>query len=281
MFGLVTASLEELTAPQRERYREVYCGICRGIGCQDGQLCRLGLSYDMVFLAMVLMSLYEPEETRSAGRCVRHPLKKQSRTDNEYVRYAARMNVALACYNARDDWEDDRKWSARLMEKIFGKNEEEIFDAYPAQCEAVCRSLQELSRLERENCPNPDEPANAFGELLGALMVVREDQWTECLWQMGFCLGRFIYLADAAMDYRDDVKKGKYNPFAAMGCGEDFDRWEQYLVLSMAGCTDAYERLPLVQDKEILDNILYSGVWLNYRAKQKRSGKENHNGGSL
>ena len=116
---------------------------------------------------------------------------------------------------------------------------------------------------------------------MAELLVAHEDRWAEDLRQMGFYLGRFIYLADAAIDYRRDVKNNKYNPFAAMGCGEDFDRWEQYLVLAMAGCTDAYERLPLVEDKGILDNILYSGIWHSYRRMHRQSGKENQDGGSL
>ena len=40
-------------------------------------------------------------------------------------------------------------------------------------------------------------------------------------------------------------------------------------MLAMGRCTDSFERLPLVQDKAILDNILYSGVWMNYRRKRK------------
>ena len=40
----------------------------------------------------------------------------------------------------------------------------------------------------------------------------------------------------------------------------------------MGRCTAAFEKLPLVQDKPLLDNILYSGVWINKRGK-----KENHN----
>ena len=281
MFGLVAASLTELTQEEKDRYQAVYCGICRKIGKQDGQLCRLGLSYDMAFLALTLMSLYEPEEERNQNICVRHPGKKQGWLDNEYIRYAARMNVALACYNARDDWQDEKSLSALALSKVFGKNEDKIAEEYPRQCAAIADSIRELSTLEMANCPNPDEPANAFGKLLAELMVYREDQWAPYLRQMGYCLGRFIYLADAAMDFKQDKQKGKYNPFLALGGEEDFERWEQYLVLAMAGCTDAYERLPLVQDKRLLDNILYSGVWLNYRAKQKQSRKENQDGGSL
>ena len=278
MFGFVTASLEELSGEQKDRYQAVYCGICRCIRDTDGQLCRLGLSYDMAFLALLLMSLYEPEEKNGRGRCIAHPGKRRPWTDNEYIRYAARMNVALAANKARDDWSDDGKRAAWLMAKVFGRHEDEITARYPRQCTAIAECIRELSALERAGCPNPDEPANCFGRLMAELMVVHEDRWAEELRQMGFYLGRFIYLADAAIDYRRDVKNGKYNPFAAAGHGEDFQKWEQYLVLAMAGCTDAYERLPLVEDKGILDNILYSGVWLSYRRMRRERGKENRDG---
>ena len=54
-----------------------------------------------------------------------------------------------------------------------------------------------------------------------------------------------------------------------MGMEENWNTWEQYLVLAMGRCTDGYERLPLVQDKGLLDNILYSGIWLEYRRRQR------------
>ena len=124
-------------------------------------------------------------------------------------------------------------------------------------------------RLEKENCPNPDEPASCFGELMAQLLVYREDMWAKDLGQMGFSLGRFIYLLDAAADYDKDKRKGKYNPYLAMGMERDEKRWEEYLVLAMGRCAERYEKLPLVQDKALLDNILYSGVWVNYRGKRK------------
>ena len=105
-------------------------------------------------------------------------------------------------------------------------------------------------------------------------MVHQEDLWADDLRQLGHNLGRFIYLADAAMDYRADRKHNKYNPYLAMGTGEDWSRWEEYLVLAMGRCTAAFERLPLVQDKDILDNILYSGVWTELRRRQRQSAQE-------
>ena len=269
MFGYVTASLRELTKEQQRRYSAVYCGICRRIREQSGQLSRLGLSYDMAFLALLLMSLYEPEEDSGKNSCALHPITRRDWLDNDYIRYAADMNVALAYYNCLDDWQDDGKRTAKWMAQAYEPHLPDIESRWPRQCQAIKRSIDELSALEKENCPNPDQPAGAFGELMGELLVVREDWWAPILRKMGNALGRFIYLLDAELDYDKDKRRGKYNPFLARGEEKNWAQWEDYLVLTMGRCTAEFEKLPLVQDKALLDNILYSGVWINYRGKRK------------
>ena len=270
MFGYVQANIRELTKVQRTRYQSVYCGVCRQIRERSGQVARLGLSYDMAFLALLLMSLYEPEETSGKRLCPVHPVKPRPWVDNEYIRYAADMNVALGYYNALDDYEDEHRPGAKTMLQVFGKQLDRIKTEYPRQCVAIESCIAQLSRLETENCPNPDEPAGCFGKLMAELLVYQEDLWAPTLRKMGMALGRFIYLADAANDYIKDKKKGQYNPFLAMGMAADPAAWEQYLELAMGRCADHFERLPLVQDKDILDNILYSGVWLEYRRRSKK-----------
>lgn len=270
MFGYIEANIKALSDAELARYRGCYCGLCRSLKARHGQLSRITLTFDMTFLVMLLSSMYEPEETSGEGRCFVHPAKKRFYWQNRFSDYAADMNVALAYYNAQDDWEDDGKYSARMMMGVFGKNYEQIAQTYPRQCAAIESCIRRLSKLEKENCPNPDEPANCFGQLMGEILVYREDLWAPILRDIGRQLGRFIYLADAARDYRTDEKKKKYNPYIAMGSGEDWPRWEEYLVLAMSGCTREFEKLPLVQDKDLLDNILYSGVWVNLRRKEKK-----------
>lgn len=284
MFGFVTASTKELSQQEQQRYREVYCGICRQIQLRSSQFSRVALSYDMVFLALLHMSLYEPEETTGTQRCVRHPICPHPWVDNSVIEYCADMNVALAYYNFADDCEDEGSLSARFLANRFGKRLDAIAARWPRQCAAMDSCIRRLRELENRQCANPDEPAQCFGELMGELLVYREDLWAPTLRQMGQALGRFIYLTDAAVDYHRDEKRHKYNPFLAMGAGEDWTRWEEYLVLTMARCTASFEKLPLVQDKSLLDNILYSGVWCQFRAAQHRRTKgreESHDGRSL
>ena len=235
MFGYVTASWKELTAEEQKRYGAVYCGICREIRQRSTGIGRICLSYDMAFLALLLMSLYEPEEESGKKACRLHSVKPRPWVDNEYIRYAADMNVALGYYNCLDDWQDDGKRSAKFMADKLEPFLPELEARWPRQLGAIRNCISRLSQLGK----------------------------------MGFSLGRFIYLLDAAADYDKDKRKGKYNPYLAMGMEKDEKRWEEYLVLAMGRCAERYEKLPLVQDKALLDNILYSGVWVNYRGKRK------------
>ena len=179
------------------------------------------------------------------------------------------MNVALAYYNFLDDWQDEGKHTAKWMADALGTHYMSVEEKYPRQCAAISGCIRRLSALEKEGCANPDEPAGVFGDLMAELFVVEEDLWAPTLRQLGQALGRFIYLLDAAVDYDKDKRKGKFNPYLAMGMEKDWARWQEYLVLTMGRCTAAFEMLPLVQDKALLDNILYSGVWVNCRGKRK------------
>lgn len=275
MFGFVTANAKELTKEQKQRYSSVYCGICRQIRNRSSQAARLGLSYDMAFLALLLMSLYEPEETSGSRACSLHPVHPRPWVDNAYIRYAADMNVALGYYKAKDDVRDDKSLPAKAMAGVFEKSMPRIREEFPRQCTAIDVCITQLDKLEADNCPNPDAPAACFGQLMAELLVYREDHWAPALREMGMALGRFIYLADAAIDYRKDKKKHKYNPFLALGMEADFKTWEDCLILEMARCTQYFEALPLVQDKALLDRILYSGVWLEFeRLRPRKKGTQ-------
>ena len=278
MFGFVMANLKEVSKEEQRRYSSVYCGVCRRLRLRCSRLARLGLSYDITFLVLLLMSLYEPEETAGKRACHIHPIRPRAYTDCEILAYGADMNIALAYYNALDDVQDEGKAASRLLCRIFGKKMDTLREIYLEKCRAIEMNLEALARLEKENCPDPDRVAACFGALLGELFVWQDDIWADTLRNMGDALGRFIYLADSAVDYHRDKEKGNYNPFVASGKDWIWEEWEQILVLCMQRCTTYFEKLPLVQDKGILDNILYSGVWLQYRQKQRRQTR--HQGGN-
>ncbi|WP_019176830.1 DUF5685 family protein [Methanomassiliicoccus luminyensis] len=266
MFGYVAADLQALSEEERDRYRKHYCGLCYQLDARYASAGRASLTYDMTFLNILLSSLYDLEEVQGSQHCVCHPLKQHPYIVTPATVYAADISILLAYYQCLDDWNDDHDPVARKKNKVLEKYLGSIEGSNPRQYQAVTDSMRQLGRMEQANELNPDLPANCFGELMGTLLVWRQDEYADTLWHMGAALGRFIYLLDAVNDLKADIKKQRYNPLVAQ-MNSDF---MPALTMIMAECTAEFERLPIERDRRILQDHLYSGVWQNYRVRRKR-----------
>lgn len=275
MFGYVAADRAALTEAQLHRYKGCYCGLCHEIGRLYGALQRAALNYDMTFLVLLLSSLYEPEAQSGAERCAVHPIRRHDYWTTPATGYGAAMNIALAYHNCMDNWHDDKSLPGLLEAALFRKSAQAAAESYPRQWAAIQSCLESLAEMEAQNLQDPDAGANAFGLLMGELFIWREDRWQPLLRQLGQALGRFIYLMDAVLDLPSDQKRKQYNPLTQMAAGrrqkEDF---KPLLTLLIGECTEAFERLPLVQDLDLLRNILYSGVWTQFCGKDGIPSKE-------
>lgn len=266
MFGYVVANIEKLSPEQQAIYRGYYCGICRSLKKQYGNFGRLTLNYDITFMALLLADLFDPATTYHKGRCVVHPAKQRTMTQNELIDYGAAMNVLLAYHNLMDDWQDDKNQAAKTAAKRLEHHVVAITEQYPRQAKAVASCMKELSRLELTAPQDLDAAANLSGRMLGELFVYKKDRWAEDCYTLGEALGRFVYWMDAYEDLPKDLKKGSYNPMALICDRADYEqRVEEMLKDALGTCAIVLERLPLVEHLDILRNILYSGVWSKYR----------------
>ena len=276
MFGYVQANIRTLDEAQLRRYRGAYCGLCRSLKARYGQLSRMTLTYDLTFLVLLLSSMYEPEERSGSGRCLPHPVHRRDWWANRFTDYAADMNVALAYFNCADDWQDEKKPLALAGTKLLEPCYRAAAARWPRQCAAIETCMAELQAIETAADPAPDAAADCFGRLMGELFTPEPDPvWAPCFRAFGAALGRFIYMMDAWVDYERDRKRGSYNPLLALH-GDGLTQEETLALLKMhiGECTAEFERLPLVQDVDILRSVLYSGVWTRYQMKQEKRDAE-------
>lgn len=264
MFGYVICNKEGLEPQELDRYQSFYCGLCRALGNKFGPMERISLSYDMTFLALFLTALHEPEEKTSQFHCAMHPIHKKAANENLYIDYAADMTVAVAYYKCLDDWEDEHNHISKRYGKILEKSYKQVQLKYPRQCESIARSVRELKNIEKDGEAKPDEAVNCSGRMMSELFVYEEDFWSNSLRTFGYELGRFIYLMDAAMDYKQDLKKGNYNPLIKMQ--KKPEEMEDIMAGAIGRATEQFEKLPIVQDAHLIRNILYGGVWQQYYA---------------
>ena len=177
------------------------------------------------------------------------------------------MNVALGYLKCLDNWRDDGSLLSVAEAGLLRRAWEEIRGEYPRQCRAMEDSIRTLSEIERENREAPDEAAAAFGALMGELFVLRDDRWSASLRAMGDALGRFLYIMDACVDLGADTARNRYNPFRRRYGLKNEAYFRDILQMLLGECLRHYDRLPLVRDRDILDNILCAGVWAQFDKK--------------
>lgn len=222
MFGTVKPLPDELKVKEYALYRGIYCGLCRAQGKCAGGLCRLTLSYDFVFLAAVGLSLNGEAPVLRERRCLVHPLRRRPMLEEcETLRRCARASALLTHYKALDDWHDRRgpsRLGAGMLLGVTAPMRKRAGD-----CEGldgqIAASLERLAALERDKCGSPDRAADAFGDTLGAVFryVALDERGKRLGEVIGRQTGRWIYLADVLLDYAQDTRKGRYNPFWQSG----------------------------------------------------------------
>lgn len=273
MFGYVIPNETALSPEQRARYRTAYCGLCRRIGARYGLRGRLTLSYDLTFLNLLLCSLYEGESecVRECRRCPAHPIGKTELRYSEPTDYCADLSVALHYYSAKDKWQDERSLLGLGGEKLLENARVQAEQNQPRACAAIRESLAQLAEYEAAGSEDLDAVSGCFGALMAELFDYKQDVWSPELRSLGFHLGKYIYLLDAYDDLARDERKNAYNPLKSLRAEPGYeDEMKEIFDLLMAECARAFERLPCVEDADLLRNILYSGVWLKYNCKQAK-----------
>lgn len=279
MFGYVNVNRPELKMKDFFKYKAYYCGLCKTLNAKYGRFGQMTLSYDMTFLIILLTSLYESETVRDQNRCIIHPVKKHDTLCNEITEYVADMNIALSYHHLMDDWQDEKSVAGLAGAKVLKNSYKKINKKYPRQCREISESLDRLAACEKSEETNIDLVARCFGELMSGIFVYKEDIWGEYLRKTGFYLGKFIYLLDAYDDLEKDRKNGSYNPLIKDSEKDTFrEDCTAMMTMMMAECTREFEKLPCLQDIDILRNILYDGVWTKFDTiNSKREKQEGTN----
>ena len=295
MYGYITVNRPELKIREFEIYQSYYCGLCKEIKSSFGQMQRFTLTYDMTFLYMLHSSLYEPETKVKPCRCELHPVSsltgdtkgaygiRRMEARNECAVYAADMSVFMAYLKCIDDYEDE-KFSVKGITGIhmLHKAALKVRKKYPEKTRLILKYMKELKQAQDNDNQDIDIISGLFGKVLGNVFSYRDDAWQNILYKTGFYLGKFIYIYDAYDDIEKDIKNNCYNPLKniynemtkenknqlseknetpfAMYC-------KKMMMMMIAPACAEFEKLPLIENVEILRNILYSGVWSDFYNK--------------
>ncbi len=213
MFGYVRYDIPNLYIKDFMLYKAMYCGLCKGIGASCGQMARVGLTYDVTFLSIILHNMTGVDIRVEKQHCVEHCIKRRPiAVVDDLTKELGALNTVLLYFKLTDDISDGGKGRGRRM--WFKKGYKRAKKAYPELVKIITRFMAEQEKTERAKTASPDIAADPTAcmmrELSDHFLGERASESTR---QLFYALGKWVYLIDALDDYDKDVKKKNYNPF--------------------------------------------------------------------
>ena len=270
LFGYIRIAKPELKIKEYETYKAIYCTLCKQLGRHYGLFARLTLSYDFTFLALLRLSLQDKCVGFEQKRCAFNPLKKCNYCkEKEEFSLPAAAAMILIDHKIRDNIADEKgfkKLGNLLLLPLSSKARKKAAKRYPEIEKTVAGYIETQKELERTGCAELDRAAEPSAIMLSSLlqMLALNEAQKRVLDRMGYCLGRYIYLLDAACDLTDDLKTGSYNVLKTELSGDAKEYAEKRIVPQLYFCINeaskAFELLDVKKYKPILINILYMGL---------------------
>ena len=270
MFGYVRPRRDLLEQVEFERYHAAYCGLCRALGKQYGFRARFLVNYDMTFLYLLRASAASAcgvEPCRCPAKlCGRKPCTLDA------VGYApvCACTVILGYEKIRDNLRDEGFFKGlpyRLLRLLYRRAYRKAAALLPDFAVLCAGQLSALHDLEAAYSPSMDAVSDAFARIVaGCVDDVSDPGLRRPMEQILYHTGRFLYLADALDDLKDDCRKDAYNPLRyrfsveeGSLSREDLDYLSQLTDSSVNLAGAALELLPIKAYRSILENIVYYG----------------------
>jgi len=283
MFGYVTPIKSELACCDFVLYRSYYCGMCKLIGKQFGQLPRFTTNYDITFLSVLLAGYTQTQHVIAKKNCILNPFKKKPcvQTSPLLERITA-ANIILSYYKTVDGILDKDGLKIRFAHRMLKPAYKKAAKLLPEVDALVADGYTALRQAEQTHCASIDQAADKFASLLKhvaiALLQLPPDTLSKHTDLLALCynIGKFVYLADALDDIQDDHKAKRYNPFLASLTHTDNNPFTDratfiathhdtltFLFASTTNrCIESFNNIAhiLTSGVDLLQNILYKGL---------------------
>ena len=215
MFGYIRPVKSELFVKDSEFYSAVYCGLCRYGGKNISFLTRWLLNYDFVLLALLRMAVNGEKVCVKKKRCPYKLRKRACVCADESYSFVCSAFGLLTYGKLLDDIKDEKgfsRFSKKLVRPIFAHIARKS-DNFDGLKDIVTAGLYATDIAESHNCDSLDRAADGFAVMMKKIASYGLDGEKKLISEScGYHIGRFIYIADALDDIKDDEKSGNYNP---------------------------------------------------------------------
>lgn len=283
MLGYVKAFKPEMKIKDYELYRGIYCSLCRALGRNYSPIAQLFLSYDFAFAAVLRLAAMNTGCSFSKKRCPYNPAKKcmicSSREELDFCSHALIITVYYKIIDNLHDKGFKSRFIACLLYPIVGLMHKKAARLAPDVEKIIGSSMKKQAETEKKSGVCLDEAAHESAHALGKVMALGfEGGQKNSLYTLGYMIGRYVYILDAADDLEDDLKSGSFNPFKAeyvdikneKNRKEFAERVRGILNLTQCEALEALDAFEKKRFGDILENIILEGLTFSGESMLKK-----------
>lgn len=272
MFGYVIPDKMNMFMKDYYNYKAYYCGLCKRIGKDCGQLMRISTNYDMVFFDMFCHSIAGIMPNYSNEACILSPKKKSIVKGDELTDKVVDVNTLLIYYKLLDDKMDSKctdisKSLARNL--VVARKYKKAKANFPELDIFFDKEYARLREMEKQATATIDMLAEPFANMLKqAAKAVLLDKSNVDIEDLFYFLGKWVYIVDAVDDIQKDYENKEFNPFFVgyTYTNEDkfFEDKKSDIEFLLKSCYNSicksYKNIKLNFNEGAITNILWYGI---------------------
>lgn len=281
MFGYIYPFKPDLKIKHYTTFKSYYCSLCHEIKKNYGNIPRISINFDTTFMAILLDSFSNNKPHIKKKICVIHPFEKKLIVkNNSSINYASHINMILTHNKIIDDINDENNLFSKIIMPISNKYIKKLPDNLKFLNEIIFNQLNDLKKLEdsKENL-SIDEFSHPFASIIktifefyGKTNNLNENN-LQYLKNLGYNLGKWIYIIDAFNDLEKDIENNSFNAILNSENANkenkfsisEFkiqikDKFSSLLTYINLKCLENFQKLSLVKNYDLIENILQIGM---------------------
>ena len=268
MTGYIRINKAELKVKEYETYKGLYCSLCKNLARRYTPLAQLFLSYDLAFLLLLRLSLADncPEIVKKC--CSYNPTVKCACVKEENIlNSVSDLAIIISFFKIKDNIQDEhsiKKLAYILFLPIVACMYRKARKNAPGFDKIVSDSVARQRALETQSdavCVDAAAEPSSFALSKIFSHNLSDTEQIELMSRLGYMLGRWVYLIDAADDLHEDCENDNFNAFAPEINSPDLcSSLERILETTVGEISLAFELLPVKRYRNIISNIIYDGL---------------------
>ena len=275
MYGFLRTPNCQLNKTDGDSYKKSYCGQCHALQKHFGYTSRALLSYDTTLISLLIDAQSQSVKRETKAWCAVFPRKVPVYHPDEMAqKISASFAVVLLFTKLSDALQEKKSFLKTVLAKYYQRQfnqARKILESEGFNTHLVDQLLANQAQVELKKSPRIEDYAEPSAQFAGEVFrftatLANLKQNENLLYEIGYHVGKIVYLIDSCIDILDDVEKQQFN--ALLSAYQDSNGFSatrsqhevvRMVIDSLRTIQTLTKQLTLYQHQSLLEGILLQG----------------------